>query len=239
LASPGSILVSKAKTRPGAGIVIESEQTSQQPQKKGAWGRLAELGPAWIASIGTLIVALTGAGFFAGRVTVQAAAAAPSPKIITKTVTVTASASAPSPSASTANQTPSPSGVTSTAGNGTQVATYSFQLVNGYNAPLGLSAPTQAQIAAGGNYDLYFNGSVAPGSGEQMLSLPNGSTPSYSACTANTLFIQNLQPAQGASFCIVETSGHMAGVTITALGSSPYSITVKVTLWKYVSPDSA
>jgi hypothetical protein len=210
-------------------MVNDTEQSSEQSRKKG----LGELGPVWIGSIATLIVAMTGAGFFAGHAVATSTASTPSPKVIT--VTVTATAPAPStPSSSAADgATPSPA-AQSTVGNGTLDASYSFKLVNGYSAPLGLTAPTQAQIAASGNYDLYYNGSMEPGSSEKMVELQNGTTPTYSACTANTTFVSGLQPEVGMSACIVETSGYMAGVTVTATGTSPYSITVRVTLWKNV-----
>jgi hypothetical protein len=215
----------------------ESGQTSQQPQKKGAWARFLELGPAWISAIGSLILALGTAGFFAGR---ASAGPKPSPAplthVITKTVTVPATVAASSPGA-----TPSGTGAASTASNGTEVASYTFTMVAGYTAPLGTTKPTlamMAQYGSGSSYDTEFSGefdALFPASGEQMLKLPSGSTPAYAACTASTLVIQNEPANPGGAFCIDETSGLMAGITVVTTGASPTSVTLKVTLWKNVS----
>jgi hypothetical protein len=67
-----------------------------------------------------------------------------------------------------------------------------------------------------------------------MISLPAGTTPTYSACTTGTVFEDNASPAQGTSFCIIETSGRVAGVTVTSMGSSLSYAGLQVTVWKYV-----
>ncbi len=192
-------------------------------------GRIGELGPAWISAIAAVIVALTGAGFFAGRVSAPASPAAQPTKIITKTVPA---APPVSPAASAASA--SPSGAGATAGNGTLLGSYSFQLTNGYSAPLGPTAPTQAQIASGGTYDISYNGGIYPGTNEKMVSLPNGSTPTYSACTTGTVFEDSASLTQGTAFCIIETSGRVAGVSIASIGSSSLYVVLKATVWKYV-----
>jgi len=68
-----------------------------------------------------------------------------------------------------------------------------------------------------------------------MVSLPNGSTPTYSACTTGTVFEDSAPLTQGTAFCIIETSGRVAGVTITSIGNSSAYVGLNVTLWKYVS----
>jgi hypothetical protein len=124
----------------------------------------------------------------------------------------------------------------STAGNGTQLGAYAFQLTNGYSAPLGATAPTQAEIASGGSCDIEYNGEIYSCNQEKIVSLPNGSTPSYSACTTGTLFVNDVDPTEGNVFCIIETSGSVAGVSVASAGSTPnYYISVKVTVWQYVS----
>ena len=52
----------------------------------------------------------------------------------------------------------------------------------------------------------------------KMISLPNGSTPTYAACTTDTVFEDSASPTQGTAFCITETSGWVAGVTVTSMG---------------------
>lgn len=191
-------------------------------------GRIGELGPAWISAIAAVIVALTGAGFFAGRVSAPASLANQPTKISATTVPTAAPVSAGTSASA------SPSGVAATVGNGTLLGSYSFQLTNAYNAPLGPTAPTQSQIAAGGAYDVGYSGDLSAGNNEKMISLPAGTTPTYSACTTGTVFEDSASPAQGTSFCIIETSGRVAGVTVTAMGSSLSYAVLQVTVWKYV-----
>jgi hypothetical protein len=191
-------------------------------------GRLAELGPAWIASLATLIVALTGAGFFAGRVT-SSPAVQPA-KIVTKTVTDT-----PTTGQGSATPQTSLAGTAATADDGAQLGSYSFQLTNGYSAPLGPKAPTQSQIAAGGAYDISYNGAVSAGSNEKIVSLPSGVTPTYSACTTGTVFEPFASVTQGITFCIIETTGLVAGVTLTSVSTTPTYVEFNVTIWRYVT----
>ena len=129
-------------------------------------GRIGELGPAWISAIAAVIVALTGAGFFAGRVSAPASSGTQADRVSTTTVPTAAPVSAGTSASA------SPSGAAATTGNGTLLGSYSFQLTNGYNAPLGPTAPTQSQIAAGGAYDVGYNGDLYAGDNEKMISLP-------------------------------------------------------------------
>jgi hypothetical protein len=206
----------------------------------------SQVGRGRITALAALIATLTGAGLVAGC---SSHAASPSPTptvIITKTVAAApASASAPASAAASAPAsaagdpaTPGASGAAATAGNGAQVGAYSFQLTNGYAAPLGPTAPTQSQMIAagsGGSYDIAFNGDILPGSDETMIALPNGSTPTYSACTTGTAFIQYAPLDKGTAFCILETSGQVAGVVLSAVDSSPTSAILKATIWKDAS----
>lgn len=208
------------------------DRYSRRPQKKTGLARLAELGPAWISALAALLAALAAAGFFAGRVSASPTPTAQPTVFVTTTVT-------PSP-ASQADSTGGPStsspSVGNTAGNGTELGAYTFRLTNGYAAPLGASAPTQAQITQSGtSYDVYFNGEITAGSNERIISLASGSTPTYSACTTGTVFEQSPPANQGTAFCIIETSGRVAGVTVASVGNSPYYLVLKVTTWQYVS----
>jgi hypothetical protein len=210
---------------------MNETETRQEPQKKGWWRGFAELGPAWIAALATVIglVIGGGAGYTAGHVT---ATPTPTPKAAPRpTVTVTATVTPPS-NGNQGTTSPSPS---DTAGNGTVLGAYSFRLTNGFTAPLGPTMPTQAEVT-GSNvaYDLYFNGQVEPGGDEKMIKLADGSVPSYSACTAGTAVVGSVPPDQGTAVCIIETSGRVAGVTVTSVGSSPFSLVFKVTVWQYV-----
>jgi len=208
------------------------DQYTRQPQKKSGMGRLAELGPAWISALAALLAALAAAGFFAGRVSASAAPTAQPTMVVTKTMTA-------SPAAITGGASPSTPSTPSTAnteGNGTELGAYSFRLTNGYSAPLAASAPTQAQITqTSASYDIDFNGQIYPGSNERMISLASGSSPTYSACTSGTVFEDTAPADPGTAFCIVETSGRVAGITVASVNSSPSYLVLKVTLWQYVS----
>jgi hypothetical protein len=197
----------------------------QQPQKKGFWKRFAELGPAWISALVAVIGLLTAGAVYVVVVHVGASS----------TPTATAP---PSPAVSRGGPTagPSPTGDTGTAGNGTQLApSYLFQLTNSYSAPLGLTKPTQAQIGRGvASYDIFYYDAFQPGPGEKMLSLPNGSTPTYTACATDTVFVGSASATPGTAFCIVETTGRVAGVTVTSINGSPNYAVLKVTLWQDV-----
>jgi hypothetical protein len=197
-----------------------------------------------------LAVALTAAGLVAGcsGTTSSSPAAALAPKGAGSTAASQAAPATPtslSPAASpvtspaispSATSSPVPA---STVGNGTLEGTYSVQLTEPYSAPLGASAPTQAQIAAGAACDVYYNGQLTSCNSEKIVSLPNGSTPSYSACTASTLFVDSASANQGTAFCIIETSGRVAGISVAAAGNTPsYYVTLKVSVWQYVVPSS-
>ena len=193
----------------------DSYPSPEQPKKKGFWKRFAELGPAWISALVAVIGLLTGGAVY---VVVRVGASPPAKATAT-------------PSGSTAS--PSSTGGTDTAGNGTQLASYSFQLTNSYWALLGLTAPTQAQIGQGvGSYDIFYYDAFQPGPGEKMLSLPNGSTPTYSACATDRVFVGSASATQGTAFCVVETTGRVAGVTVTSVNGSPNYAVLKVTLWQ-------
>ena len=197
-----------------------------------------------------LAVALTAAGLVAGcsGTTSSSPAAALAPKGAGSTAASQAAPATPtslSPAASpvtspaispSATSSPAPA---STVGNGTLEGAYSFQLTEPYSAPLGATAPTQAQIAAGAACDIYYNGEITSCNSEKIVSLPNGSTPSYSACTASTLFVDSASANQGTAFCIIETSGRVAGISVAAAGNTPsYYVTLKVSVWQYVVPSS-
>jgi hypothetical protein len=217
----------------------EFHQPSQPRRRTGRRGRRAGVGRAGLTSL-AILGTLAGAGLVAGCGSHHAASPSSAPTVIvTKTVAAApASTAASAPAAASASAvTPVPSGPGATTGDGTLLGTYSFQLTNGYGAPLGLAAPAQPQMVAvnsGGAYDLMYNGGLGAGSGEKMVNLPNGATPTYSACSTGTAFISGATPDQGTAFCIIETNGQMAGVVVSGLGTSPATASFKVTVWKYV-----
>jgi hypothetical protein len=192
------------------------------PPRRGI-GRIAELGPAWIGAIAALISALTTAGFFAGRVTAPAASGPPKP-----TITPTA----PSTSVSTGSDS---SGQGSTSPNGTQLGSYSIELPMDLGVLIGPMKPTQSQFSKSGVGDIeqdYYD--VSALNGDKMLSLAGGTTPTYRMCTADTLYEnQTSGITPGTAFCLVETAGRMAGVTVSSVSSTqPFYIVLNVTIWQ-------
>jgi hypothetical protein len=190
--------------------------------------RFGELGPAWIGALATLIVALTGAGFFAGRITGQ-----PAPQA---TVTITDPASpntvGTSPSAPQSVSPPAPRPAAAVA-NGVHLGSYSIDLAAGYAVPLGPTRPTQSEYSATGNGDLYKVFSrLDTGRNDQMVILPDGVTPTYQKCANATNLTTEVIPTVGTSFCLIETTGLIAGAEVTALGSSGDAI-IAITIWKH------
>jgi hypothetical protein len=190
--------------------------------------RLADLGPAWITAIATLIAALATAGFFTGRATASQAATP------VRTVTVTATPPTSSPVAtSLATTSASPAAQASSPGNGKLLATYTIKLPAAYGVPIGTIAPTQSQFEFGGG-DLYEQGDTfISGNGNKMLSLPAGTTPTYEACASDTLFVQSVPAATATAFCIVET-GRMVGVSVTGVSANtnPTYFTLHIMVWQ-------
>jgi hypothetical protein len=176
-------------------------------------------------AIGGLIVALTGAaGIFVGHATAPKVTAEPQPTV---TVTVLGPSDLSSPS--------DPSGPpTSAAANGTQVGSYSININAGHSIPLGPVKPTQAQFSTAGIGDL---GTAAPAdhlmfvpiNGNKMLALDGGSTPSYQACAATTVFSHQADSTAGTSFCLIE-NGRIAGVMVTSVQT--YYVVLHVTVWQ-------
>jgi hypothetical protein len=139
--------------------------------------------------------------------------------------------SSTAPSSATASPAPA-----STVGNGTLQGSYTFNLTNGYTAPLGPTAPTQGQIIQGGSScDISYSGYLYSCDSERIITLAGGSTPSYSACTTGTIFAGYEAATAGTAFCIVET-GRVAGISVASVDSSSDYVTLKVTVWQNVTP---
>jgi hypothetical protein len=195
------------------------------PPKQG----LANLGPVWITAIAALITALGTVGFFTGRATAT-------PPVRTVTVTVTATPRASSPAANS-QTTPaaSPGSPASNPPSGQLLASYTFKLPAGYGVPLSTTAPTPSQFEEGGSGDVFENfGTLITRNGnDQMVSLPAGTTPTYQACAADTLFVQSVPATTASTFCIVET-GRMIGGTVTAVSANtnPIYYTLHITVWQ-------
>ena len=68
--------------------------------------------------------------------------------------------------------------------------------------------------------------------GDQMVSLPNGSTPTYASCKADTVLVPTVSSNPGTAFCVIETTGKMAGVYVESVNSQPSYIVLRVWVWE-------
>jgi hypothetical protein len=205
-------------------------------QSRGALRTIGELGPAWISSLTGLVVALTAAGFFVGHATANTGAS-PRPVVtVIKTVKVGESAgSAGSTSATDAGANTGPTSNAASEPNGTELGSYSIDLSAYYSVPLGATKPSQSQFAYEvRSGDLYYTGGdYYPGPNEQSVGLPSGTLPSYEACSTGTTFNDQVEDVAGASFCVIEAEGKLAGVHVTS-DESGYAV-LQITVWQYVS----
>jgi hypothetical protein len=201
-------------------------------------GRINEIGPGWVASIASLIIAVTGfSAFLVGHASGENGAAQPTVTVTAQpTVTVTVTDPAPTSSLSTGSQ------------NGTQkgllLGSYEIKLAYDYSVPLSSTKPTQSQYdSTGNNGDLvYSNISAAdsydfsnPGQGynDQIVALPPGSQPTYQACSTNTTFTTSVTATVGAAFCVIETgTGRVAGVSVASLPDNSNYAILDIKIWR-------
>ena len=222
----------------------QSRLSFSRQSRKSDRGRLQGLIPGRLASAVSVTIAVAAVGLLAGcgcssnssglaATKTQAATTAPAAN--------SGSSAAPAPAGSStapssATSSPAPA---DTAGNGTLEGSYTFNITNTYEAPLGPAQPTQSNIvsvSSGGTCDLIYNGLLGSCNQEKIISLPSGSTPTYTACTTGTIYVPNVSPVQGAAFCIEETSGRVAGITVASVGTSSSYVSLKVIVWQYVAP---
>jgi hypothetical protein len=204
-------------------------------------GRINEIGPVWVASIASLIVAVTGIfGFLVGHASEKNGTAQPTATVIAQpTVTVTVTDPAPPTSPlSTGSQSGVPKDL--------PLGSYEINLTYGYSVPLSSTKPAQSQYDANGNSgDLVFY-DMNPGdnsdfsnpaqSNDQIVALPAGSQITYQACTAGTTFTTSVTATAGAEFCVIET-GMIAGLNVVALPSnsnSNYAV-LDIKIWRKTS----
>jgi len=193
------------------------------------------------------VLALAGCGKAAASTTTASSAR---PSVAASATAVPSASNSPAPAASspTSSPTAAPSaspGVSTTSAaattpaNGTLLGSYTFTLPQYGSAPLGPAAPDQAQILGGTGRDVIWNTGAggAPlqtGGGDQMLSLPTGATPTYQACKTDTLTSDEESNNAGTAYCIIETTGEMAGVTVVSanLAQTPWYLVLHVMVWE-------
>ena len=211
--------------------------------------------PKFAIPVGVVVLII--AAFFIGQATgsTSTAKAAPAATVrVTVTATPPAATAPPTATDTAAGAVPTGTGVptgtaaagapgatpVSTAAPGTQLGSYSFRMPGSYYAPLGTSAPTQQMmILSQSSEDVIWNDQLggAPlnvGNGDKMFGLANGATPTYQSCTTDMLIEGSASDTPGTAFCVLETTGRWAGVTVTSADttSQTWSMVLHVTLWQ-------
>jgi hypothetical protein len=205
--------------------------SGREHEGKESWLRfIFSQAPAWI----TALIAVV--GFIAGYGTRYAQAPAGHGSAPT---------AAPQPTVTLPKAAPVGSQASPSASGGRQLASYPVNLPPGYSVPLGVTQPTQSQfihVGSLGDLDLNTSGSVGPGSnflplsGDKMVLLQSGSTPTYKGCSTDTGFVSSVDNTTGATFCLTEASGKVAGISVSSIGSAPpYYSVLQVTVWQGAS----
>lgn len=125
-----------------------------------------------------------------------------------------------------------------------RVGAYSLVLSGGAYAPLGPTRPTLLQVQEATQQSegvIQWRSVDAPdqfnsGTGDSMVMLPNGTTPTFTACMAQTAPTPSVHVPQGSAFCILEPGYIVAGVYVNSLNlSTPGEADLQITIWKYSS----
>ncbi len=192
---------------------------SQQPPGHGqpprhGWARILELGPTWITAIATLIVALTGIGFFAGRVTTPTVTPTSVP---TPTQTVTKTVTAP----------PAPA----TSPNGGLTVYYQTSVgINNIGINFDNNPPSSASA------DITFNGSLSAQSPTILAVWPGSATPTGVQCenwvtTHPGGFVGTV--TVGMQICLKTAQGRPGLLRIQSITSDvPTTANIQATVWQ-------
>jgi hypothetical protein len=140
------------------------------------------------------------------------------------------------------NGTPAPgsSGSASAAVGGTLLGSYYIHLASGSTVSLGPTQPPSSAFSSDGNGDLekvYSRLELPANSGDLLAALPDGATPTYQECSADTDSPGMIIPYVGTSFCLTETSGLIAGGEVTAISSGDFAnnvLTIRIFIWRHV-----
>ncbi|MDI1462924.1 hypothetical protein QEZ54_18260 [Catellatospora sp. KI3] len=203
--------------------IDETTPAAHPPRKASPW----ELGPQWIIAIATLLATLTGAGFFFGQN--AAAPECPAPPVTQSPAATTASQPSPNP-------LPSPSPSTATVAEGTQLGTYTFQIVRGYAVPLHDTAPPKQSeyVNSNNGEDLSFsamNNYFMPGNPSIKMVDLRTKPLSYEACTTGTVFSGGLNNIVGTTFCLIMPD-RVIGLRINSNGNDTKDpVGLSATVW--------
>lgn len=222
---------------------MSADADKKEALRKGWSERISEVGPAWITAITGLIAVLVGGGgYIAGHASASGPTdPAPQPTAtvtVAATATVTVAATATAASSAT-NPTQTPHTSQTIASNGSELGSYEVDLPQGYSIPLGASKPTQSQFDSSQQTgDLDYNdvyGTYQVLGSDKMVQLPDGTTPTYQACTGATAFTSAINGGSlRVAFCILE-NGKIAGVEVVSQSSTTSDYSLQVTVWRNTS----
>lgn len=184
---------------------------------------------ALATAIGSLSGCAGGTATSASQATASPTAATTTTTDTTTTDTTTTEATSSDAAAST-TPTSIPSGVA----NGTQLATYSFDLPALYSTALGVGKPSRTDFNPPSGSDISNDGYGRLASNEQVLDL-GGAAPTYQGCVDDNRIESHASATAGTTFCVVETGHRIAGVTVKSVGkteSGSSYVTLDVTVWQ-------
>ncbi len=188
--------------------------------RSGKRSSVAELGPAWITAIATLVGSLVAvAGFFALRAAAPPASSAVPGGSSAGVIGNTPTRSAPAQSASPA------------AAPGSMLTQFNVDLPGGYGLTFGASATRPVRVDSGAEQFLsWSNGFYTPDQRGTLVTLDAG-TPTYADCVASTRFTSSvIFPKLGTAFCYL---GHdlVVGIKVVKSLFGQYD-TLAITVWQ-------
>ncbi len=188
--------------------------------KSGTRLSVAELGPAWITAIATVVASLVAVATFV------ALWAGASPTASTVSAGSSARAIGSTPTPSVPGQQPSPTGTP-----GGILTQFTIDLPPGYGLTFGTSPTRPVRIDSGAELFLsWSNGFYTPDQHGTLATLDAG-TPTYADCVASTRFTSSvIFPKPGTAFCYL---GHdlVVGIKVVKSLFGQYD-TLAFTVWQ-------
>jgi hypothetical protein len=123
-----------------------------------------------------------------------------------------------------------------------KIGAYSFLLSANNYSPLRAQRPTGIQIredTLAQIGDIQWREVDSPdqfnsGTRESMVQLPSGTTtPTFTACIAQTASVPSVHAKQGSAFCEMEPGHIIAGVFVKTIDLPASKVGLQVTVWKY------
>jgi hypothetical protein len=196
-----------------------TEPTTAPPTPPPAKSRLADLGPAWITAIATLIAALAAAGVFAAHAASDNSNGSHPPAAM--------ATHAPSPPAA---QTSNPPLTASAAP--TKLWTKSIEISYYYGLIIGPTASRPVYYIAVPAPDFAIQGLVVLAHAGHLFDT-RADNPTYADCASSTAVANDIGVANGVAFCWVGP-GYVVAAVIGDVTSD--DVTMELTVWRGTPP---